>query len=82
MTCHLLAFVLEVALQCLPVRSQWDLTVKGKCTNFIASIYGGAALSIFEDLVIITLPVFVLKDLNLNPRKKIALGLVFALGSL
>jgi hypothetical protein len=66
----------------LPVNSLWDLTVRGKCTNFTASIYAGAAFSIFEDIVIVTLPMFVLKDLNLTLRKKIALCLMFALGSL
>lgn len=82
MTCHLIAFEIEVALQCLPVNSIWETGVKGKCTNFVASIYAGAALSIFEDIVIIVLPLFVLRDLNLTFRKKMALTLVFALGSL
>jgi hypothetical protein len=82
MTCHMIAFLFEVALQCIPVSSLWDLSIKGKRTHFTASIYAGAGLSIFEDIVIITLPVFVLKDLNLTARKKLALGLIFALGSL
>ena len=82
MTCHLIAFILEVVFQCVPVNSLWDLTVHGQCTNFTASIYAGAGFSIFEDLVIITLPIFVLKDLSLTTRKKVALCLVFALGSL
>jgi hypothetical protein len=83
MTCHLIAFVFEIALQCLPVASLWDMNIKAKqCTNFTANLYAGAALSIVEDLVVIALPIFVLKDLNLSQRKKLALGFIFALGSL
>lgn len=79
---HLVGFLLVVILQCLPVDAVWDLTIPAKCLDTVAIIYAGAALSIVEDLVIIFLPMFVLKDLNLTTRKKIALGLMFALGSL
>jgi hypothetical protein len=82
MTAHFFSFILEVVLQCIPINLLWDMTLKGKCTSFIASIYAGAALSIFEDIVIILLPISVLKDLNLSSRKKIALVFMFALGSL
>ncbi|KIN03320.1 hypothetical protein OIDMADRAFT_116962, partial [Oidiodendron maius Zn] len=81
MICHLIAFILAVVLQCLPIKSLWNLRMNGKCTEFEASIYAGAGLSIFEDLVIITLPIFVLKDISLTTKKKIALCLLFALGS-
>jgi hypothetical protein len=82
MVCHLLAFIIVVILQCVPVDAVWDLTIPAKCLNTVAITYAGAALSIVEDLAIVFLPIFVLKDLNLTTRKKIALGLMFALGSL
>jgi hypothetical protein len=80
--CHCVGFLFVVIFQCVPITSMWDMTVKATCVNDQVMIYAGAGLSIFEDIVIILLPVFILKDLNLNLRKKIALGLVFALGSL
>lgn len=42
----------------------------------------GAALSIFEDVVIILLPVLELQSLPLSFGRKMAVTLLFALGSL
>jgi hypothetical protein len=82
MACHTIAFTVPVILQCLPVQSLWDLTIQGKCLNIRAVAISGAAFSIFEDLVIMFLPVGELKGLNLTLRKRIALCIMFALGSL
>jgi hypothetical protein len=82
MICHTLAFGLVVTLQCVPVNSVWDHTVRGKCSYSQAFVYAAAGFNIFEDFVIMLLPVWELKDLSLNLRKKIALMFLFALGSL
>lgn len=79
---HTIAFSLVVAFQCVPVRAIWDRSIQGKCANSQAFVYSAAALSIFEDFVIMLLPIWELKDLSLNSRKKIALMFLFALGSL
>ncbi|OBT82508.1 hypothetical protein VE02_09759 [Pseudogymnoascus sp. 03VT05] len=81
MICHTLAFGMVVSFQCIPVESVWDLTVHGRCTNSQAFVYAAAGFSIFEDFIIMILPVWELKDLSLNLRKKIALMFLFALGS-
>ncbi|KFY05161.1 hypothetical protein O988_00212 [Pseudogymnoascus sp. VKM F-3808] len=81
MICQILAFGMVVSFQCIPVKSVWDLTVHGRCTNSVAFVYAGAGFSIFEDFIIMILPVWELKDLGLNLRKKIALIFLFALGS-
>jgi hypothetical protein len=82
MGCHTVAFGVAVSLQCVPPSALWDANTKGKCSNSTALVYSGAAFSIFEDLVIIALPVRELKGLNLSPRKKLAVIFMFALGSL
>lgn len=82
MICHMTAFFVVVALQCVPPAAIWDPNIKGKCNNSTAEVYAGAAFSIFEDLVIILLPVRELNGLNLTPRKKLAVIFMFALGSL
>jgi hypothetical protein len=66
----------------MPVRSIWDTTLPGKCVNYLALAYAGAGLSIFEDFVIMLLPISELKGLNLDLRKRAALVFMFALGSL
>ena len=80
--CHTIAFTIGVAAQCLPVESFWNLSLKGKCIDIHGFALWGAGLSIFYDIVIILLPVSELIGLNLSMRKRIALCLMFALGSL
>ena len=82
MVCHIIGFFMAVTLQCIPVRAAWDLTQKGKCVNSSVMVAAGAACSIFEDVVIILLPVREIKYLNLGPRKRLAIILMFSLGSL
>ncbi|RFU24776.1 hypothetical protein B7463_g11559, partial [Scytalidium lignicola] len=81
MACHTIAFVLVVSFQCLPVISVWDVTIQGRCIDSQAFVYAVAATAIFEDIVIMLMPILELKNLNLDLRKKIALMLIFFLGS-
>lgn len=80
--CHTLAFLFGDMFQCVPVDAVWMPQRAGKCLDFNAFSFAGAGLSIFEDIVITLLPISELKGLNLTLRKRIALCLMFALGSL
>ncbi|KAF4628473.1 hypothetical protein G7Y89_g9676 [Cudoniella acicularis] len=80
-SCTLISFVFAVAFQCIPVRAVWDLSVNGKCIGLNGMVFAGGAIAIFEDIVIILLPIPQLKSLQLSLRKRIALILMFALGS-
>jgi hypothetical protein len=82
MTCHTLIYIFAVAFQCVPVAAMWDTEIVGKCLNVQDLTVSGAAMSIFEDLAIMILPVYELNSLNLNVRKRMALIVMFALGSL
>lgn len=82
MICHTIAFFMAVTLQCLPIRAVSDLTQTGKCIDAAAVVTAGAGFSIFEDIVIILLPVRELKSLQLSLRKRLAVMAMFALGSL
>lgn len=79
--CNAFAFSMAVTLQCIPVDAVWDISTKGKCINSGAVVFAGAGLSIFEDIIIILLPVMELKSLPLSLRKKFAVIFIFALGS-
>jgi hypothetical protein len=76
------AFSIAITLQCIPVKAVWDMSVKGKCINLSAVVFAGAGLGIFEDIVIILLPMPELKGLPLSLRKRLAIIFIFALGSL
>lgn len=79
---HGTAFVFAILLQCMPMDSIWDRNVIGKCINLEAVGYAGAAGSIFEDLVILFLPVTELNTLNLGTKKTLSLAFMFSIGSL
>ncbi|KIN06776.1 hypothetical protein OIDMADRAFT_65100, partial [Oidiodendron maius Zn] len=75
------AFTIAIALQCVPASVIWDTNVKGRCINSMVLIYAAAAFSIFEDIVIILLPVRELRNLNLRSGKKFSVIFVFVFGS-
>lgn len=56
--------------------------MSGKCINSQAFVYSAAAFGIVEDIVIMLLPVWELRALRLDLRKRVALGFMFASGSL
>jgi len=78
---HGLIFVFCVAFQCIPIDSIWTQE-GGKCLDTQALVYTGAAFNIFEDFMVMFLPVFELKGLNLSTKRRVALVFMFALGSL
>lgn len=82
MVCRTVAFVAVVIFQCIPVQASWDLTVPGKCADSQAYVYVAAGISIFEDIVVMLLPVWELKNLTLSVKKRFVLVFMFALGSL
>lgn len=80
---HGLIFLLTIVFQCTPISSIWDRSNSDrKCLDVTAIGYAGAVFSIVEDLVVMVLPIPELYKLQLNIHKKIALGLMFSLGSL
>ncbi|KFY10024.1 hypothetical protein V492_05243 [Pseudogymnoascus sp. VKM F-4246] len=81
MGCRTIIFVCVVVFQCIPVAHSWDTSVAGKCADQQAFVYAGAAVSIFEDIVIMFLPVYELNGLTLSLKKRIGLVFMFALGS-
>jgi len=74
-------FVFCVAFQCIPVDSIWTQE-GGKCLDTQALVYTGAAFHIVEDFMVMFLPIFQLRGLNLSTKKRAALVFMFALGSL
>jgi hypothetical protein len=82
MACRTIIFVCVVVFQCIPVAYSWDQSVHGKCADQQAFVYAGAAVSIFEDIVIMFLPVYELNGLTLSLKKRLILVFMFALGSL
>jgi hypothetical protein len=79
---HGTGFIVALLFQCTPINSIWNRNVTGKCINLEAIGFAGAAGSIFEDLVILVLPVSELKDLSLGTKRRLSLVFMFSIGSL
>ncbi|KAJ0272452.1 hypothetical protein CBS470a_012687 [Colletotrichum nupharicola] len=79
---HGLMFLFLVAFQCLPVEAIWNRRIEGHCLDYAALGYGGAAVSIFEDLILFIMPIPELMKLQLCRKKKLALVFMFGVASL
>lgn len=69
--------------QCIPVAYNWDKSIShARCININALTYTHAGMSIFQDLIILVLPMSELATLQLEKKQKVALFLVFQVGAL
>lgn len=67
---------------CYPVAKFWDDRIPGGCVNKPALWYANAAINICQDIWLITLPIFILRKLQMPRREKISLILILGLGGL
>lgn len=74
--------VIGSALMCMPVAFFWDTTLHGKCMNKLAFWFSNAALNITTDIMIFSIPMPLLKQLQLPRKQKIGLMFVFGFGAL
>lgn len=79
---HGIIFAFITAFQCVPVYSNWDQSITGKCLSQNAIVLVGAASSIVQDLLVLALPIPVIKSLNLKTGKRATLIIMFSIGSL
>lgn len=79
---HGLMFFFLVTFQCLPIVAIWNRRIEGRCLDYAALGYGGAAVSIFEDLILFIIPIPELMKLQLCRKKKLALVFMFSVASL
>jgi hypothetical protein len=75
-----LIFILTI-FTCIPVSAFWDRDIKGKCMNGQALAYANSASAIVQDILLLILPVIFIKNLQMKRYRKIAVGLMFAIGT-
>jgi hypothetical protein len=77
------AFVLATTFQCHPIVYTWDKNIKGgHCVNYNSLAWANAALNIFQDIMILLLPMHELRHLKLNKKKKVGMYAMFGVGGL
>lgn len=67
---------------CMPVARFWDSSIEGTCLDQLAIWYVMAAVNLITDFIIFSLPLPVIRSLQLPKRQKIMLMGVFCLGFL
>lgn len=89
--CVAIVTLFDEIFQCLPVSYFWDVgyafvgqtsPVKGQCSNLVARGIAMAVLNLISDVLILLLPLFGLRNLQMALGRKIALASVFTLGTL
>lgn len=69
-------------LICNPAAAFWDTSIEGKCLNELQVWYVMAAVNLVTDFIVFSMPLPVIKNLQLPKRQKILLMGVFCLGFL
>lgn len=78
----MVAFILAGVFQCSPISHAWRLDIAGKCINYNAVAWANAGTNIFQDIIIILLPIRELRNIQISSRKMKQLYLMFGVGSL
>lgn len=71
-----------VIFQCVPISKTFHPEVPGTCINLPQFFIATAALTILTDILVLIIPTWLLWDLNMKPRKKIATIFLLSLGFL
>ncbi|RHZ43922.1 uncharacterized protein CDV56_101559 [Aspergillus thermomutatus] len=77
-----LAYILVTIFQCTPVASFWDKSITQKtCVNSKTQWLSYAVINILSDVAILALPLYPISKLHLARGKKIALAVLFSMGT-
>ncbi|EEQ34991.1 uncharacterized protein MCYG_07810 [Microsporum canis CBS 113480] len=79
--CSGIAFIPPTIWQCSPVAAYWDRSIPHTCLSSFPNWLSYAIINITTDVILLILPVQQILRLQLTKRDKIALILVFLLGS-
>ncbi|PVH95322.1 hypothetical protein DM02DRAFT_675569 [Periconia macrospinosa] len=77
-----LAIFLATVFSCWPVRRFWDRDVKGTCLDISALAFANSGNAIAQDFLLIILPIIFVGKLNVSNRRKVVIGIMFAVGTL
>ena len=67
---------------CWPVNAFWDRDLKGRCLDINAIAFANSASSIAHDVILFIFPMFCIRNLKMESYRKLAVGLMFAIGTL
>ncbi|OQD63474.1 hypothetical protein PENPOL_c009G06393 [Penicillium polonicum] len=80
-TSYMVGAFFASVFQCTPVARAWNKAIPGSCIDITTNWYANAGFSIATDIIILTLPMYPLYKSKIILKRKIALMIVFALGT-
>lgn len=77
----LVLFFLTI-FNCWPAKAFWDRDIKGRCMdiNALAFVHSGTAIA--QDMVLLVFPLICIRELKMEWARKIAVGVMFSIGTL
>ena len=72
--------VLQVFLICRPFAATYDVTVKGKCGNQVASYIAIGCFNVVTDVMVLTLPIPTVWSLQMPKITKLGQTAIFMIG--
>lgn len=76
-----LIIFLMTLFMCRPINSFWSRDIKGTCMDQQSLGYANSASAIFQDLMLLILPLVFIRNLQMKRYRKLAVGLMFAIGT-
>lgn len=76
----LVIFFLTV-FSCAPVNAFWDRDVKGQCMDITALAFVNSGFAIAQDVALLVYPLFCIRQLKMELYRKVAVALMFAIGT-
>ncbi|OJJ46001.1 hypothetical protein ASPZODRAFT_25901 [Penicilliopsis zonata CBS 506.65] len=80
--CHGIAVTIVTIDICTPISIMWSPSFPEGCIDILDFNYFNAAFHIFTDIMLAIIPIPILRNLQMNKRRKIGLMIVFAVGLL
>lgn len=78
--CYATTLSILLPLVCNPVAAFWDTSVDGYCLDQLSIWYVMASINLVTDFIVFSMPLPVIKSLQLPKKQKIMLMGVFCLG--
>ncbi|KAJ8107083.1 hypothetical protein OPT61_g9108 [Boeremia exigua] len=78
-SCAYISTLLVLIFSCTPVRKAWNPVLPGRCHNSAAGYISGT-VNLITDIAVLLLPVIGVLQLQMDKRKKAAVGAVFTTG--
>lgn len=73
---------LSVVYLCKPIPKNWDPSIDGSCGDGMVLFWATAVLNMSTDILILMLPFWLLKPLQLPPRRMFGVALILMSGGL